>query len=246
MMSISIPGGREMRGSGIVIVAVCAVGCGSSFEAARDAGEEAPLGDGGRGEASQDSSADAHTDASGDASTDSGSWSPYCPELEPGVGTKCSMGGVECEYPRTEPTLQYDVACDDVRTCSKATGKWTDGQLLSAKCKNDGPNAGSCPSDYSSAVGGEGCKVPNVWCEYDAAVCVCMPPSGPTTADGGYVWSCNPGGGCPMPRPRLGSTCTIDGQNCTYLTCAYGQQCQDGSWHATVEFCDMPGGGAGH
>jgi hypothetical protein len=97
---------------------------------------------------------------------------------------------------------------------------------------------------------GEACSLPQgTSCHYDRGQCYCGMLFGPPTPiDGGTrTWSCdNPGAGCPIPRPMLGTSCAKEGQMCMYLTCEYAQQCSNGVWSAEPIGCAGGGiGGAG-
>jgi hypothetical protein len=66
--------------------------------------------------------------------------------------------------------------------------------------------------------------------------------------DGGVTpfWYCqSPGtGGCPQPRPRLGSPCTSSGYSCDYgggctIQGGTAQVCTNGVWTETFEACPL-------
>jgi hypothetical protein len=172
-------------------------------------------------------------------------WSPVCPDEEPKLGGACSMPqkmdtpAVLCEYGK----LQYDPACDAIYQCEGGT--WSKGYTEGAACQPDGPNSASCPSTYADITGIDGgaCEDDNLRCEYPQGVCSCAKGfGGPIMPDGGTTWFCNPGPGCPMPRPRLGSACSGSSQICGYLTCEFGESCTDGFWQGEFEGCAEPGG----
>jgi hypothetical protein len=207
-----------------------------ALEGTPDAGRDGPLGenaDAGH-DVGPDVSQDAARDTPGMLDQDAPSWSPDCPADEPTVGTSCDVEGVQCEYPKGAK-LQYDIACDDVVECS--SGRWVDETFMSA-CHPDGPNPPECPAAYIDLKNGSSCSDQNIWCEYPAGVCQCVQSSGVVVHDGGsYDWRCNPGSGCPMPRARLGSACSMSGEICTYETCEYSQACTSGLWHGSMEAC---------
>jgi hypothetical protein len=98
---------------------------------------------------------------------------------------------------------------------------------------------------------GEICDPSLGTCHYALGQCYCGQLIGPPMApasDGGIpdqTWSCDvPGQGCPQPRPRLGTACTLEGQSCTYQSCAFGQQCAGGLWQGQPEGCAQMNGGA--
>jgi hypothetical protein len=163
-------------------------------------------------------------------------WSPVCPVTAPAVGTVCTKEGITCEYGQ----MQYDVACDTVLQCGGGTWSKFDTFMT---CTPDAPNAAACPSTLTAVPQGGSCAPNGLSCAYPEGVCSCAPQIGPVEfIDGGQgpTWTCNPGPGCPMPRPRLGSPCTGN-TSCSYESCAYGQSCQDGAWLAEEEGCAEAG-----
>jgi hypothetical protein len=216
-----------------VLLAVVTVGCGGKFVGVGPS-------DGSPDASGNDSSDDAATDAATDAPiiNDAGGdaappWSPVCPTEQPAPGSACSASAsVECEYGR----LQYDIGCDLVLECTD--GVWQSATLGPSSCQPDGPNSAACPASLPTGV----CNDNNLRCEYPEGVCQCSAGfGGPIELDGGLSWFCNPGKGCPMPRPRLGSSCATGDQNCTYLTCEFAEDCQDGYWQGQFEACATPG-----
>jgi len=188
---------------------------------------------------------DATADAGGDANADAGAWSPVCPAAAPTAGSMCMVDGLQCEYPRLKYLFvpQYDVACDMLVLCSG--GAWTDLSITSTECNPDSANSTDCPAIYGDIMNGGSCPAAEkeLRCRYAAGVCVCAPPlGGPVTLlDAGANWGCDPGAGCPMPRPRLGSACTTV-QVCTYETCAYEETCgTSGVWQGMQTGCAVAG-----
>jgi hypothetical protein len=58
------------------------------------------------------------------------------------------------------------------------------------------------------------------------------------------VWNCqSPQQRCPLPRPRLGSFCTVDGMQCDYGTCAVPggtmETCSGGVWTQAMIACGL-------
>jgi hypothetical protein len=200
-----------------------------------DGGLDARTGDGGQGDAPATHDAPTHADApvADDASPP---WSPVCPTIAPVVGATCANEGVTCEY----GLLQYDVACDTVFQCEN--GAWSKFDTF-MPCVPDRPNSATCPSTLANVPQGGACGPTGLSCAYPEGVCSCEMQFGPIIADGGEgaTWTCNPGQGCPMPRPRLGSPCTSN-TSCTYESCDYGQSCQGGAWQAEEEGCAKAGG----
>jgi hypothetical protein len=225
----------------LIALALCEVACGgtilgSSTDGGSDAATDSALEGGGPDATGPDGS-----------SVDTGkSWSPVCPENEPVVGSACSIPdprdspGLWCEYGK----IQYDVSCDTAYQCQE--GVWTKSNPLPrSTCQPDGPNAPSCPATYGDlqAIPGAACTSDGLRCEYPQGVCSCARSfGGPIEPDAGTTWFCNPGADCPMPRPRLGASCSGSGQNCQYLTCEFGEACVDGYWEAMLEGCAEPGG----
>jgi hypothetical protein len=240
---------RKTVGLLALVGVACAVGCGEAFVAGpSDASSDAPLhGDGG-GDASVDAPADSATDTSamdvgldGPSDVDAGPpWSPVCPTDQPKVGADCSPTGAVCEYPTAKLPLQYDISCDVVLECT--AGAWTrDTDFNSSTCQLDLPNSSSCPNTYDALIASPGgtCSVDNLRCEYPDHVCVCARSlGGPVELiDAGETWSCNPGTGCPMPRPRLGATCATNNQACTYQSCDFEETCLNGYWNGEEAAC---------
>jgi hypothetical protein len=55
----------------------------------------------------------------------------------------------------------------------------------------------------------------------------------------------NPGGGCPLPRPLLGTSCSPEGQQCDYGVCnvpgGAAEQCSGGLWIEALVACPVIG-----
>jgi len=224
----------------VLAFALCATACGGTVVQGNADG-------GGSDASSPDGSPDATPGTDGsppsDGATDGDQpWSPICPEDQPTIGSACSMTPprdspeILCEYGE----LQYDPGCDTVLTCEEGT--WQNAFGPSETCQPDGPNSSSCPATYGDIDGGGSCTDNGLRCEYPQGVCTCSAGfGGPVILDGGTSWYCNPGPGCPMPRPRLGSSCTGN-QQCTYQTCQFGESCTGGYWQGEFEGCAEPGG----
>ena len=137
------------------------------------------------------------------------------------------------------------ISCDVVLACT--AGAWTrDTDFSSSACQLDAPNSSSCPNTYVALAASPAgsCSVDNLRCEYPDHVCVCARSlGGPVElVDAGETWSCNPGTGCPMPRPRLGATCAINNQACTYQSCDFEETCLNGYWNGQEAACATAGG----
>ncbi len=226
----------------MIALALCGVGCGGTVlggsDGGSDAGGDAPHAVEGGGQ---------DAPAADVGLFDTGKpWSPICPENEPTPGEACSIPekmdtpALFCEYGK----LQYDVSCDAVYQCQN--GKWSKSNPLGpSSCQPDGPNSASCPATYADlqAIPGNACSDDALRCEYSQGVCVCSKGfGGPIEIDGGTHWYCNPGPSCPMPRPRLGASCSGSSQACQYLTCEFGEACLQGFWQGEIEGCAEPGG----
>lgn len=55
------------------------------------------------------------------------------------------------------------------------------------------------------------------------------------------TWQCTgPNQGCPSVRPRVGSDCSMDGQQCDYGDCnSIGLVCHSGTWHTQQNGCPV-------
>jgi len=205
------------------------------LDALADSRSDAPLG--------KDS---AHDAPSGDTEVidtgvvDTGvPWSPVCPVTRPAAGTPCMSDGAECEY----GLLEYDVSCDPVMKC--AGGTWSKDVAYADFGCDDLLNSPMCPLTYEGAAGlgttGKKCSDKGLRCEYSTkGVCICSPPVNTPVVlvDAGLSWSCNPGLDCPMPRPRLGASCSTT-LSCTYQSCEFGETCLDGYWHGQLLSCPL-------
>ncbi len=165
---------------------------------------------------------------------------PACPATQPADGTPCTRESLECEYGQS----QYP-GCDVIVQCS--AGFWGTAFGPAGYCPT-GPNPDGCPASMSDVSGGGAtCTSQGLSCHYALGQCYCGDIFGPPQQqDGGtYTWSCDdPGPGCPQPRPRVGSSCTQEGQSCNYFICAWSQQCTGGVWQAQPEGCAQAGGAA--
>ena len=215
-------------------VALSTLGCSgdvfSSRGSAEDAGDAAPTED-----ASPISDASPAPDASpADASTGP------CPASLPAKGTACTAPDVECEYGQSE----YP-GCDTIVQCT--SGTWQSWQQGASFCPS--ANGADCPPSLSAASGSS-CELGAGHassCFYPTGGCYCGSLGGPTPieVDGAVLpqkWHCdNPGPTCPFPRPRLGSACSAEGQDCNYLECAFDELCTGGVWTGQPEGCAVAG-----
>ncbi len=172
-----------------------------------------------------------------------------CPAALPVAGTACTMPQSPgppwpCEY-------GADPRCTTVAQCigkvsgpSTVSGTWQVYSPEEPLCKGNPPD---CPAAFDPDAGANGpipCPTQNS-CWYPQGSCACASCAGPggncgtrnlcggdagpsRGADGGVTggstWLCEPWpvpGGCPEPRPRLGTPCHADPN----LMCGYGPLC---------------------
>jgi hypothetical protein len=78
------------------------------------------------------------------------------------------------------------------------------------------------------------CPAEGETCDYPEGTCLCTSDPGGLPIGGGPVWDCVPvSKGCPSPRPKLGTPCSVPSSTeCDYGQCSggVGEQCVDGSW----------------
>ncbi|MGZ3420482.1 MAG: hypothetical protein ACXVEE_21580 [Polyangiales bacterium] len=173
---------------------------------------------------------DSGTDSGTDSGSDSGP-SGGCPATPPSAAAACTRAGLQCEYgddPRVE--------CRTIATCTDA--KW---EITSPKCIGLPPE--TCPATREAAAGMD-CTTKGAFCSYDGLACECTncikyPVE---RCDGPLKWACdapNPDATCPAARPRLGTVCSSEGQQCNY-GCENGvsRKCVGGVWTSA----SSPGG----
>jgi hypothetical protein len=227
----------------LAVLSLLAAACGGAVATSGGDGGTDGSTDGSGG---HDSSADAPpSDTGQDAAK---TWSPVCPEEPPAVGSPCSPTDgrdspeLLCEY----GTPQYDPSCDTVLTCQ--SGTWQVAPTAPTKCQPDGPNPSSCPATWADVNGeaGVSCSVAGLRCEYPQGVCTCATSfGGPIEVDAGTRWFCDPPPGCPMPRPRLGASCSGPSTPCEYFPCSFAEECSGGYWQGLFEGCAKAGGSGG-
>lgn len=153
----------------------------------------------------------------------------YCPSSPPKQNDSCSKDGLWCEW-GSDPNL----SCNTTAQC--ANGSWIVTQ--GADCVTP-PNPSSCPATFASVPVGQSCgSLVGTTCQYDKGMCGCaVPSSGPYPEDAAAVakWYCDdPGAGCPMPRPKLGTKCNSEGLECDYSSCVLptgvSLVCKGGAW----------------
>ncbi len=187
----------------------------------------------------QDAAADAHhKDAAGDGwigfGGDAGDATPdafvitqACPLSPPAVDSPCTQLGEECEYGSS-----FFRECDPVYRCDPVNQWWVpETQSTSGMC-----TAGSsgCPAQFSDINKYGACSNVGSLCSYPEGLCTCAsycggPPPGGT----GGSWFCfTASQACPITRPRIGSACAQEGQQCSYVVCCSGTVigCVNGVW----------------
>ena len=171
---------------------------------------------------------DAEVDAARDAGHDAGPSSP-CPANVQTAGATCTVNSLACEY-GSDP----DLDCDTVMTCE--TLKWVETVTPDpSSCSTVNGNA--CPATLAQVPVGSSCTS-SVSCYYPDARCECASH----LPEINLVWSCDiPSGttSCPIPRPRLGSVCTMPNEECDYGACqgGFNMTCTGGIWVQTQSIC---------
>jgi hypothetical protein len=197
-------------------------------------------------------------DFTGDAATDGGGGGdsggvdggggdgglvPGCPASAPSTGTACAEQGLACEY-----GTDSNVNCNTVARCQSGSWQVTPpGDLIT--CPSPGVVPG-CPSSFADVPRGTACSPNGLICGYPQGRCTCNYGfGGPVPVDAGSgSWRCeNPNAGCPTPRPRIGSSCSVPAT----LVCDYGGcmlpggtdlQCLGGTWTEQPVACPAGAG----
>jgi len=164
------------------------------------------LGDGGaRGDASMTSNDDNGNGVSGP-----------CPASAPLPGASCDRVGLTCEYGGEGPYL----ACSAMATCGNDK-RWISNGGGAQCTASQRENEAACPSSYDALAPGAACPTINGACVYPEGKCGCASCFSEEAGGPQKGWSCirwpSPAG-CPQPRPRIGSSCAVDGQKCNYAT----------------------------
>jgi hypothetical protein len=134
--------------------------------------------------------------------------------------------GMQCEY-GNDPNPD----CNVIYSCG-ASGWSTPGP---SQCV-----AGTCPQSYADVPQFQDCMPQGLDCAYAQGQCNCadtVPASGPSPK-----WQCStPMQGCPEPRPRIGSMCTVPGLDCDYGACTGGVnvECTQGAWQEQATACPV-------
>jgi hypothetical protein len=132
--------------------------------------------------------------------------------------------------------------CDVIARCT--SGRWEiqpPGPGTACPTPNHGIGPG-CPSSYPNANGK--CDHSGLECDYPDGRCACGTFGGPVQFDAGPgVWQCETHGqGCPVPRPRLGSACSLaESVVCDYGACflpgGTTERCVGGVWQEELVAC---------
>jgi hypothetical protein len=175
---------------------------------------------------------DGGTNADGGAGNDGAVTTSGCPSSLPNDGVACTPEGLQCEYGTNNG------GCGDPTT-SCTNGAW----------KQPPPTPGvaclpnnSCPASHADVTVGATCGADEMECNYPGqGRCTCASEDFgglPHATDGGpapNVWACEqPAAGCPVDRPRFGSACSTENQNCFYGSCnmpdSLSISCTGGVW----------------
>jgi hypothetical protein len=212
------------------------------------------------------------TSADGGGGTDGSTTitnNPACPDTEPADGASCTKDGVLCEY-----GSDFNPLCNVVRVCSG--GRWASPITYSNRptCPTTpptiSPNPAECAATRAAVPEGQACTksgdASGATCSYDGAACTCgsFCPSFPVgqqdcDADAGITqnccdrsritWHCFDGPAfCKIPRQRVGSTCTTEGESCALTEPGEcGQpilKCEKGVWTLPNVSCPISMGRA--
>jgi hypothetical protein len=192
--------------------------------------------------ASPDASASSSSSSGGSSSGGgvyvSGTHSPGCPDAPPAVESACVTNDLTCEYGD-----DFNPECNLLLHCS--SGRWgkaySPGGPSGDTCPSGGPpndppptSSPDCPATqpsgpcsgklschYGSDLSTE-CDCGPVCSSYPVAYC----------QDAGIDWRCGPTPKnttiCSVPRPRIGTPCSTDGETCR-VGKAHGEACEESS-----------------
>jgi hypothetical protein len=184
-----------------------------------------------------------HVGGNGEDAMTNGGAGTVCPPSLPNASNMCSQDGLVCEY-GADPQVE----CNTLVACSG--GVWVTAQAPeTVGCDIENPP--SCAPTYGDVPLGSCPVVMN--CFYPTARCSCSACgliSGVCPAsDGGAAealnWICDVPStnstDCPVPRPRVGSTCSLHlpGAACDYGACHGGitLQCSEFVWRELMQPC---------
>jgi hypothetical protein len=239
MLGTEVAMGRSWMVLSVVGVAVLASACGGAeFNSVGDDGGGGGNDAANPSDASGSNDGGMPNDGGGQPDVhpppqDGGTWSPICPMHQPSAGTSCAMEGLQCEYGNVDP----DPACSTIMQCTNGTFQPS---TQYGTCMKQ-PNGSECASSFASVPRGAVCSPNGATCDYELGDCRCeVMLFGPPLLDASVQpkWDCDdPGPGCPTPRARLGSACTMNGQSCMYRPCSFGEQCMNGYWQPELIAC---------
>jgi hypothetical protein len=232
----------------LVLATAFAVACGGSTTSEGGeggAGSNAGIGSGSAsgsgGGGSGGSSGSGSTGSSGSSGGTSDAAVPGCPGSPPLAGAACVPEGLTCEWGSSNVA-----GCDTIGVCRGGAFDFNAINPGVRDCGGGPPIA--CPSSYASVPVGQTCTPAGGYCDYSEGRCACGQPAGPVLLVDGSpaeIWMCQkPQSGCPQPRPRLGSSCSIEGQFCDYGGCGEvpggsAEQCTGGVWVEAEEACPL-------
>ena len=181
------------------------------------------------GQTSAQAVGDSGASSGDDASPDTG-WSPECGNDSPSLGAACAEKGLQCQY-GSDPRAD----CNPIVVCG-VDGTWGAGYPAN-DCPAP-PNPSDCPADWGAVPRGQSCSSGGTNCWYGQGSCACRQE----VADGGglqTVWWCDDPSpsSCPVPYPRIGSSCTGSDTVCTYKPCLFAVSCQNGMWQEATAAC---------
>jgi hypothetical protein len=179
--------------------------------------------------------------SSSSGSSSSGGLVSGCPSSAPQAGTPCTKAGLQCEYGN-----DLNLGCNTLVACQ--SGTWQSTSPISRGTCPTPANGPSCPASYGAVPQQATCTAQNASCAYPEGTCACIiycgsqyPVGHECDAGTPYTWQCTGAGqGCPAVRPRVGSACTQEGQNCPYGDCnGPNLRCTGGAWTYTPTGCPV-------
>jgi len=125
-------------------------------------------------------------------------------------------------------------------TLSDAPSADSSADAASADSTSDAPpgDGANDPSCQSWGAGGQ-CSG-STFCVYPEGNCQCASACGPPPLpDAGNHWFCSMrGAGCPIQKPAVGTSCSMDAQACNYGTCcADWMICESSAWKQGNRLC---------
>jgi hypothetical protein len=163
-----------------------------------------------------------------------------CPGSVPKDGGACAPveAVLACEYGGNA-----NRACTTFADCAALKAGAPLSWIVTPATQGCGQNQAACPGTYGIGEGAA-CPAMNLSCDYDEGRCACLACAGDGGVQSGYTggyWHCRAwkdvAPGCPVPRPLLGSACTVqEGTLCDYDMCCSGPSlgpsalCAGGVW----------------